>query len=541
MTRWLWLLFLLAGADAAAAQDVRFVAETNAQRVLEGSTFRVSFRLFQAEGQRFHAPDFGPFQVVSGPSRSLQSSIVNGRHSSSQAYVYVLQAKRSGRFSLSPARILANGNWYQTQPIHLEVVKARDEPSGAPDIFVKAEIDKKEAYAGEQCLLTYTLYTRVGIEDIEAGSRPSLDAFHTFPVNLLHRPTLREVYQGREYYLRVLSRTAIFPIRTGKLEIEPIVYRVVRGEEDPFGLNLHAFFHRQIENVASNPVYLEVKELPRPAPEHFSGAVGRMHLEMDTPAVRYSLNDAILLRFRISGNAHFKGMKVDLVERDSSFELTESRMSDIFKLHDEPIYEQACSWEYLLIPKLPGSFVVRPSFVYFDPDEAQYRSLGDSLHIEIAETGTGTGRKEDLLPKPMPPSRLPYPGPFLTAHPGFYLFSALPFAVLGIGILLKSGRRVLRRRKGGLAQAKGDSGPDVLLSEFMRIASEFTCLHDHDGKLYSLKAALQKELPSERARALLQWLADYELAKYSGALNEERISALASALGSVQSGGNGRI
>ncbi|MCC6752990.1 MAG: protein BatD [Saprospiraceae bacterium] len=533
MTRWLWLVLLLAGA--AAAQEVRFIAETDAQRVLEGSTFRVSFRLFQAEGHRFQAPDFGPFQVVSGPSRSIQTSIVNGRHSSSQAYVYVLMATRSGSFKLAPARIWVNGKWLQTQALHLEVVKAREGSSNAPDIFVRAEIDKQEAYAGEQCLLTYTLYTRVGIEDIEAGSRPSLDAFHRFPVNLLHRPTLREVYQGREYFTRVLSRTAIFPIQTGTLEIEPIVYRVVRGEEDPFGLKLHAFFHRQIESVASNPVSLLVKELPLPVPEHFSGAVGSIQLEMDTPAVHYSLNDAILLRFRISGNAHFKGMKVDLIRRDSSFELTESRVSEISKLRDEPVYEQRGSWEYLLIPRATGSFVVRPSFVYFDPEKGQYKSLGDSIRIQVAQTDarTDTGRDVNPLPGLMPLGQELNGSPLLTAQPGFTFFCALPLAALCLGILFKFRRSASRRWVKGPPPAKGESSPDALESEFVRVASELTRQGMHDGKLYSLKMALHQELPSERARALLQWLADYESAKYSGTLNDDRISALAAALRSL--------
>lgn len=68
---------------------------------------------------------------------------------------------------------------------------------------------------GEQLTLSYKLYTRVNIENIELGSKPSLDAFQDQAVNMLNNPVRREIFNGREYTTKILSKTVLYPIKTG--------------------------------------------------------------------------------------------------------------------------------------------------------------------------------------------------------------------------------------------------------------------------------------------------------------------------------------
>ena len=44
--------------------QVSFEAVTDAQSVLQNSSFQLSFRLNNAQGSNFNAPDFSPFQIL---------------------------------------------------------------------------------------------------------------------------------------------------------------------------------------------------------------------------------------------------------------------------------------------------------------------------------------------------------------------------------------------------------------------------------------------------------------------------------------------
>jgi len=69
------------------AQFPSFVAEVETQQALVGSPFNIEFSLKNAEGTGFSAPDFGGLQVLGGPSRSMQTKVINGRNSSSIGYI----------------------------------------------------------------------------------------------------------------------------------------------------------------------------------------------------------------------------------------------------------------------------------------------------------------------------------------------------------------------------------------------------------------------------------------------------------------------
>lgn len=189
--------------------QVSFEATTDARQVLQGSGFSIRFELKNAEGSRFTPPDFEGFAVLSGPMRSIQTSIINGVRSSSIAYVYELQTNKLGKFTIGSASIVADNRLLKTNPVSIEVLRAEPVSESEREIFILASLDKEDVYVGEQCILSYKLFTRVSIDNIEAASRPSMDAFHDQAVNMLNNPVQREIYKGREYTTRVCTNKSV--------------------------------------------------------------------------------------------------------------------------------------------------------------------------------------------------------------------------------------------------------------------------------------------------------------------------------------------
>lgn len=417
--------------------QVSFEVITDAQSVLQNSSFQLSFKLSNAQGSNFNAPDFSPFQVIAGPARSMQTSIINGAMTSSIGYVYTLACNQVGSFTIKPANILVNGKVLYSKPITIKVVKAQANASNGAEIIVRVMLDKTEAYLGEQICLTYKLYTQVNIDNMEMGTHPNLDAFQDQAVNMLNNPTLREIYNGKEYTTKILSKTILFPVKSGRIHIDPSVYRFVKGERDPFGFGMTSMFRSEVVNVSTNDLEILIKELPQPIPENFSGAVGSMSIQFSPLNKSYSLNDAIHLGLQLQGDANFNTLNPDFIKLDSSFEITDSKSGDIIKVTDEPRLTNTRKFDFLLLPKKSGQFILAPGFVYFNTELKKYIHLQDSFVLQISpghETVKNNAPDEVLDPIIEHPNLITGHD-YLFKDPKIWLLSLFPIALLCIGLI----------------------------------------------------------------------------------------------------------
>ena len=124
-------LTLLLSLPGWAADKVTFTME--APQVVElGEQFRLAFTV-NAKGQNIKLPNLSDFDVLMGPSTSQSTSfqIINGVSSQSVSfsYLYVLRAKKEGRYNISPGAITVDGTEYKSNSQSIEVVKGSAKPS----------------------------------------------------------------------------------------------------------------------------------------------------------------------------------------------------------------------------------------------------------------------------------------------------------------------------------------------------------------------------------------------------------------------------
>ena len=104
------MIFMLVGLWAMA-DNIEFVME-GPDVVAMGDQFRLGFTL-NDRGTDLQLPDLSNFDVLMGPSTSQSSSIqiINGKttQSSSFSYIFILRAKKEGKFSIRPASIKVGG------------------------------------------------------------------------------------------------------------------------------------------------------------------------------------------------------------------------------------------------------------------------------------------------------------------------------------------------------------------------------------------------------------------------------------------------
>jgi uncharacterized membrane protein len=411
----IFTLLVTASPLLHAGNDVTFTG-TGKQVVEVGERFRIVYEV-NADGSHFRAPDFGTLEVLSGPNTSTSSSIqyINGRMSQSysRTYTFLVQAVQEGEVPVSPAKVVVDGKTYASNPITIKVVKSASGQKGTTrtvtttrggnnstsdgilqddDVFIKAYIDNKAPYIGEQIIITYKIYTKVPISNISMQKSPSYPGF--WSKNLMkdnnHLKQSTQVINGEEYVVADIAKYALFPQKSGELTIEPMkidcnvqirVQSKRRKSYDPFDDFFNdPFFNRNVKNVEttliSKPIKINVKPLPQMGkPDSFNGAVGEFSFVSELENDHLKANDALTLKIKISGKGNIELISAPEVKFPPDFETYDPKVKSNIKVNAAGV-SGSKAFEYLAIPRASGDFTIGPAeFSYFNPKDGKYHSF----------------------------------------------------------------------------------------------------------------------------------------------------------------------
>ena len=406
--RYYMIVLLLLCTHQLFAQ-VKFTSSTSRTQVGTGETFEVTFSL-NGNGSSFTAPDFGGFQVVSGPNVSSSYSSINGRTSVSNSYSFYLTTIKEGTYTIDPASIVVDGRRLQTSPLTVKVNKGQiaqqNKPRQAPDlnvapselaksIFIKAVVDKSSAYQGEQVTLSFRLYTRVGIVDSRLDKLPDLNGFWSEDVkNKAPQAQWRtETYKGVKYNVADVKQTILCAEHSGNITINPFEMTfIVRLQAPSTGGDLiDQFFGSAYKdvtyNVKSTPVVVHVKPLPEAGkPLSFTGAVGRFNITAGVDKSVLKSNESLNYNVKISGAGNIKLLKELNAEFPPDVEKYDPKITDTLTQGAEGLNGSRI-YSYLLIPRHQGDFTIAPlEFSYFNPATGRYVTLSTKpIQVKVSK------------------------------------------------------------------------------------------------------------------------------------------------------------
>jgi hypothetical protein len=476
------VVFFYAGAFS---QNGSFTASVDNNQVAVGDQFQVTFTLSgSGGGSNFRPPAFNEFFTLSGPNQSTNMQIVNGAVSSSVSYTYVLQAKTEGKITIGPASIDMGGKRLQTQPIVITVTKGTARPkqnapnSGNADVgrqigdnlFLKAVVDKTTIYQGEQVTVTYKIYTRVSVVNYNITKLPSLTGFWSEDLSVPKEIQLaNETINGKQYRVGILKKVALFPQRSGTLQIDPMDAECVvqvqsrQRSNNIFDQFFNDPFFGNVQNVKyaahSQAVKINVNPLPSGnVPEGFTGAVGKFSMEAWLDKRETKTNDPVTLKVKISGQGNLKLLESPAINVPSDLEKYDPKVTDNFSNEGNKI-SGSRTFEYLLIPRHPGDQTIASfPFSYFDLDKKSYvtfRSPEFSLKVargnELAASASSGISKEDvkLLGEDIRfiksgNSSLRKAGSGIAGSPEFYALTISPFFLfVGFVVYMRRRERIL--------------------------------------------------------------------------------------------------
>lgn len=372
--------------NAQQHSDITFDAQLSKSKMLINSTVEYAVNLRNSRGEDFRPPDFKGFVVLSGPGRTMGTTIINGAATSYQSYKWLLQPKRTGRITIGPASIRAQGRTYSSNSKTVEVLPVDTKIAAlAPDNFLRAELSADTAYVGQQLIMDLVLYTSANAISRNLVTEPDFSGFFAFPRRQFDGRSRNLLENGKEYTARTIGSVALYPLKSGELTIEP--YRLLLGVVK-YRNPQSTFSRRYTERIPlqTDTTKLFVSELPSPRPANFSGGVGTFRLNDEINRNKLSTDDAITLRLDIAGQGDVKRISAEAPVDPKDWVIYEPEVLKE-EFYDSPtgMYGQKIV-EYKIVPKRAGNYLLQPEISYFNPDSNRYLSLkGNQYPVEVSQ------------------------------------------------------------------------------------------------------------------------------------------------------------
>ena len=433
---------------------VQVTATVDRNSVQEGDFILYSIRV-TAKNQTVQVgdprlPDLEGFDLVSkNESMESRHEFVNGEIQAlvTQSYNYTLVAPKRGQFKLAPAEVIVDGKTFSTLPITITVaagggprprpqrpqqdpmadpmddvddqftqllrrqilgMQRRGDPRGEQParplnekeaFLLDVAVDKKEAFVGEQVTVTYYLYTRHLVRDIDPLKYPTLKGFWKEDIEIPTRLNYEEVVvNGVPYRRALLASYAVFPLKPGVISIDSYKAKcTVVMSNSALGLfgmgNVYQF------TKASPEFRLQVKALPTAGlPKSFSGAVGEFDVSASVPGgQKFQVGQPFSYKIRIEGRGNAKTIEPPAVEYPSSVEIFDTKSDSKFFKDGRSFKE----FEVLVIPRANGPLKLPAVAIgVFDPKSQRYvEKTTQPIEVMIAGGAPGeviSGRKMEL-------------------------------------------------------------------------------------------------------------------------------------------------
>jgi hypothetical protein len=394
------------------ADEVRFTASAP-QRVIVGQPFQLVFSVNE-NAKDLRLPDVKGFEIIAGPYTSTSSSTswVNGQMTSSKEvrYTYTLLPEKEGDYQIQAATIVVKKEKYYSNVLNIKVLpedkSSQSQQSGnatqsgqirqsqsitSENLFIRPIISRTKIKEQEAVVLTYRLYARVDVTNIQSPKFPDFKGFLVQEIDLPPERTMQpENYDGVNYYTYDLRKVLLFPQQVGQMTIEPmscdVIVRVRSTQQRPRSIFDDFFdtYQEVSKTVTTSKLNISVDPLPQPKPTDFSGLVGKLSLATKVSATEVEANQPITITLKLQGSGNLKMLKNPALQFPQDFETYEPKSTNNFNTTDAGL-SGSKTIEYLVIPRHDGDFIIPPTTIsYFDITSDSYKVLStEPINIKV--------------------------------------------------------------------------------------------------------------------------------------------------------------
>ena len=392
------LAFVLLSTQLLFAQ-IEFKTSVSKSKLGLNQRLKIEFSINKQGSDNFLPPNFINFKIVGGPSQSVNQSWINGKVSYALSYIYIIQPKSVGTFTIPSATLEYKGKVVKSNTVQINVtnnVKIAEDPNdplyaAQEGIHLVAEISNTKPFIGEGIYVVYKLFVNenISVHDWRTSENPQYNGFWNQDINVGAIKVRSGTYNGdNTYRYIVLKRAILIPQKSGKLSIDPIKMDfnvgIPTGRRDFFG---NAITRNISYSAASPKRSIYVQNLPDEGkPLDFTGAVGDFTFDVTANRNVLKANETAQIKVLVKGTGNLKLFEIPKIIAPSELEVYTPE-------HKEQVstalggLRGRISDTYTVVPEFKGKYKIPPvSFSYFSVKEKKYATIKSTpIFIEVTE------------------------------------------------------------------------------------------------------------------------------------------------------------
>ena len=396
------LLFILLLLSFRLSAQVQFDARVSADKIGINETVQVNF-IMNDDGDNFNYPAFEGFEVVMGPSQTVNFAYSNGRKSFQKTYSFILHPTRKGVLTIKPATIEIRNKIYKTNAIKITVgnavqnddyntpyAKQLKQQKKSEQVFLVADISNTNPYLNERVTITYKLYVGPQAEITgysSTGKDPQYKDFWSQVEKNDNPQPKNQTINGQDYRYVDLTSVVLYPQKSGKFTIDPLLLNVELNVIQGFDIFGDPVGKPMVKRFSTGSKVITVKPLPESnKPESFTGAVGNFDFQVVPSKTQLKAGESLDLKIVAAGKGNLKLFTLPKPSLPSALEMYEPA-------HKENIQTSVAGMSgsvsdtYTIIPQTKGEYIIDPiTFTYFDPSANQYKTISSGkIKVDVAE------------------------------------------------------------------------------------------------------------------------------------------------------------
>ena len=390
--------FLLLSVQLLFAQ-IEFKTAVSKSKLGLNQRLKIEFSINKQGSDNFAPPSFANFKIVGGPSQSVNQSWINGKVSYSLSYIYIIQPRNVGVFTIPAATVEYRGKVLKSNTVIISVTnsvtiaKDPNDPMYAAQegIHLVAEISNTKPFVGEGIYVVYKLFVSedISVHDWRTSENPQYNGFWNQDINVGAIKVKKGTYNGdNTYRYIVLKRAILIPQKSGKLSVDPIKMDfnvgIPTGRGDFFG---NAITRNISYSAASPKRIIYVQSLPDEGkPIDFNGAVGDFTFEVLANKNVLKANETAQIKVLVKGAGNLKLFEIPKIIAPSELEVYTPE-------HKEHVSTSlgglrgGISDTYTVVPEYKGKYKIPAvSFSYFSVKDKKYATIKSRpIYIEVTE------------------------------------------------------------------------------------------------------------------------------------------------------------
>lgn len=238
-----------------------FNASVDKKSVAVGGSLRLTL---EYDGQTNEEPELGPLErefTILSRQTAQESSFVNGNHRSKTSWILEILPKSSAKTLTIPAIKLGQQS---SAPIEIAQTEQNSQVHQG-DIAVTMSTDRAESYITGEVILTVTIKTPLSLRNASL-TKPEIK--NAIVETLVEGERSEAVEQGIKYFM-YKQVYAVYPSKSGELEIPPVIFRAIAVADRQSGQGLRGLFSNGSSvSMRSNSVSLHIKDVPAEFPKN---------------------------------------------------------------------------------------------------------------------------------------------------------------------------------------------------------------------------------------------------------------------------------